>query len=114
MKMGIPFILNKFVGPVHLPQPESIPKGTGTVTGLGFLKYIIDPSLPDVLQAVNLSVISNDECQALIDNLLGELDDDLNLLDRLRFCTDPTEKNQGYCLVMYFIILYLLFSIKCI
>ncbi|XP_011494097.1 PREDICTED: trypsin-1-like isoform X1 [Ceratosolen solmsi marchali] len=98
MKVEIPFVFNEFVAPINLPKPETIPTGSGTVTGLGFLKYIIEPYLPDSLQAVTLPIINNDECQTLIEELLGDNANELNLLDKLRFCSGPTKKNQGYCL----------------
>lgn len=100
LKLETPLEFNDFVKPIALPTAGSKPTGNGTITGLGSLKHMLSAYFPDVLQTVDLPIITYDACDKLLDQHLGEMKEEINLLDdETRFCTGPTPTNQGYCLV---------------
>ncbi|OXU31074.1 hypothetical protein TSAR_014231 [Trichomalopsis sarcophagae] len=98
LKLETPLEFNDYVKPIALPSAGSEPTGYGTVTGLGSLKHMMSVQFPQVLQTVDLPIITYDACDKLLDEYLGDMKEEINLLDETRFCTGPTPTNQGYCL----------------
>lgn len=88
--VSTPFKFNSFVAPIALPLNGSVPSGTVTLSGWGSTSHTQLPTMPDILQKVELPIVPYDECAASVEGQGTPLDETM-------VCTGPLTGGYGAC-----------------
>lgn len=114
LKLKTPFIFNKRVSAVTLPQQNEIRTGNAVLSGWGSISKKSDLQLPEVLQKATVRLLDNKSCLKHFLNLINE---ELNLYDT-QICTATKEISpcfvsqiNTFCL-LYSLFFFLLHLIK--
>ncbi|KAJ3644417.1 hypothetical protein Zmor_022150 [Zophobas morio] len=89
-------VFGDLVKPIGLPAVDSIPLGNAILSGWGSVSLVVIPNLPDILQTVTTPVLSFDDCNAAIQPLLEEGQEN-PLSGESNICTRPLTGGISVC-----------------
>lgn len=97
VKLETPLKLNANVSAIKLPKANSEPSGVVTLAGWGSISLTSNPSYPNVLQKVNLTLVDLPTCKKSIEKLAGPAP-----LEKTNICTGPLTGGISACSVSLF------------